>query len=236
MYVIIVGWLMESPSKNGKSYCKTCERELESHHKGLLTHATSAKHVANTGQKKTIDATPKVTSFAKRSIADKRKIAELKIAAFIAEHCSVASVDHLGQIVKNLDEKSEVIQDIKLHRTKCTALIINVIAPCFFDELMEDIGDSYYSMIIDESTATDKKKILCIMIRYFSKSKKKVITTFYRVVEVTAGDAETLYESFTNILKSDKLKVENLIGIGVDGANVMVGTQFFFIKIKITSA
>lgn len=92
-------------------------------------------------------------------------------------------------------------------------------------ELIEDIGDSYYSAVIDESTAIDKKKIMCIMIRYFSKSKQKVITSFYKLVLVESGEAAALYDAFTNNIKDSGLNLNNLIGIGVDGANAMVGAH-----------
>lgn len=64
--------------------------------------------------------TPKLTDFVKVVIDEERKKAELKIAAFIAEHCSINAVDHLGEVIPNLDNNSEALQKIKLHRTKCT--------------------------------------------------------------------------------------------------------------------
>ncbi|GLV40074.1 hypothetical protein CBL_02959 [Carabus blaptoides fortunei] len=41
---------------------------------------------------------------------------------------------------------------LKMHRTKCSALITNVIAPHFMDQLREDIGNGPFSILIDEST------------------------------------------------------------------------------------
>lgn len=52
--------------------------------------------------------------------------------------------------------------------TKCTALINNVIAPCMFKDLISDIGDAQYSLVIDESTDITSVKQLCVVIRYFS--------------------------------------------------------------------
>lgn len=92
-------------------------------------------------------------------------------------------------------------------------------------ELIEDIGDSYYSAIIDESTAIDKKKIMCIMIRYFSKNQQKVVTSFYKLVLVESGEAEALYDAFATNIKDSGLNLNNLLGIGVDGANAMVGAH-----------
>lgn len=146
----------------------------------------------------------------------------MKIAAFIGEHCSINTVDHLGVLIKSLDPKSQTLGDLKLHRTKCTSLIINVLAPCWFNELINDVGSMYYSLIIDESTSHDKK-MLCFMIKYFSQNKSKIVTTFYRLIETEKCDAESFFNCVIETLKKDNLDVNKLLGVGVDGASVMVG-------------
>ncbi|KAK0180572.1 hypothetical protein PV327_002939 [Microctonus hyperodae] len=128
----------------------------------------------------------KITDFAKQTISTQRKIAELDIAAFIAEHCSTKTADHLSILINNLDKNSELLSDVKIRRTKCTALILNVIAPSLLEDLITDIGNEKYLLIIDENAAT--------------------------LVEILK----------TQLIK-DLLPLENLIGIGVDGADVMVG-------------
>jgi len=40
----------------------------------------------------------------------------------------------------------------KLHRSKCTSIITNILAPSFITLLKEDIGDAKYSLLLDEST------------------------------------------------------------------------------------
>lgn len=121
------------------------------------------------------------------TLSEKRKIAELKIAVYVAEHSSIKAVDHLALVIKDLDKDSQILQNIKLHRTKCSALIKNILSPCIMQDLLEDLGNSHYSLIIDESTTIDTTKVLCLMIRYFSQLKKKIVTTFYRLIEMTAG-------------------------------------------------
>lgn len=77
----------------------------------------------------------------------------------IAEHCSYQTADHLGEVISNLDKTSEFLCSLKLHRTKCMGLIMNVISPCMLDELIQDVGKSHFSMMIDESTTVDTKKV-----------------------------------------------------------------------------
>ncbi|XP_045502900.1 uncharacterized protein LOC123699895 [Colias croceus] len=61
------------------------------------------------------------------------------------------------------------------------------------------------------------------MILFFSKKKGDVVTTFYRIVKVTDCDATSLYNLVCSTLQEDELRVEMLVGIGLDGTNVMIG-------------
>ena len=124
-----------------------------------------------------------------------------------------------------LDPSSDALNNLKLHRTKCSMLIKNVLAPSMLDYLLEEIGDFPYSLIIDESRPTDlsTQKVLYIMVQFFSFKTRQIVTTFYRLINLTECDANIVYNAITNQLKKDGLKIENMVGIGVDGASVMVG-------------
>ena len=106
-------------SNDTKAYCSVCKKVLNAHKKGLTDHAgtNSHKFAAQNGsdlehyynQDRAYDP-----------IDEKRKVAELKIACFIAEHCAINSVDHLGKLLSDLDDESRVLSQLKIHRTKCT--------------------------------------------------------------------------------------------------------------------
>lgn len=87
------------------------------------------------------------------------------------------------------------------------------------------MGNEHFSLIIDESTTVDTKKVLCVMIRYCSKAKKKIVTSFYRLIELEAGTSDAIAAAILKQLKNDGLKVEKLLGLGVDGASVNVGIR-----------
>lgn len=92
---------------------------------------------------------------------ESRQRAELKVATYGACHTSINSVDHLGELICSTCDK-----DIKIHRTKCTALINHTIAPSMFTELQRDIGGAEYSLVIDESTDVSSVKQLCVVLQY----------------------------------------------------------------------
>lgn len=148
------------------------------------------------------------------------KLTELKLAAFIAEHTSIRCVDHLGELLKVLDTEHF---NIKLHRTKCTGIITEVLAPELKKEMIEDIGDSSFSLILDESNDCTNIKCLGAVIRYWSLRKRKIINTLYCLVSLDDCDANGIMLKLLDSIEADGLNIKNLCGIGIDGANVMVG-------------
>jgi len=139
-------------------------------------------------------------------------------ACFIACHCAISTIDHLGEMTAALHN-----QEIKLHRTKCRTIICNAIAPCFTEDLVEDISKVSFSLIIDENTDIRCTKQLCIMTRYFSCRFSRIITTFLGLIDLQGETADAIASSLLDFLKLLKMDFKNCIGIGTDGCNVMVG-------------
>ena len=100
------------------------------------------------------------------------KVAELKPAARIACHSSVHTVDHLGEMVRDVSGKN-----IQLRRTKCAALTRHVIGRAMQEKLLKDIGESTYSLLIDESTDVCTIKQMCVVIRYASMTERRMVMT-----------------------------------------------------------
>jgi len=71
------------------------------------------------------------------------KRAEIEISATIACHCSVMTIDHPGEILVRHGSGS-CLGSMKLHRTKCAAIIKKCIAPALKEELKKDISDKKY--------------------------------------------------------------------------------------------
>lgn len=87
-------------------------------------------------------------------VADSQKKFDIILAAHIANHGAIRSIDHLGEILNELlgSETGKRSTSVHLHRTKCSAIIRNVLSPVFTDELRAEIGDQPFSIIFDEST------------------------------------------------------------------------------------
>ncbi|ROL43465.1 Zinc finger protein 862 [Anabarilius grahami] len=141
----------------------------------------------------------------------------------IAEHCSILSCDHIGKACKAAFSDSSAATHFRMHRTKCTEMINGVLGPYSVKRLVTDIGDSKYSLLLDESTDVSVSKYLGIVIRYFSEDKANVVATYLGLVELEGGDARSIAKAVLDFLGKCGLKKENLHGIGTDNASVMTG-------------
>ena len=129
----------------------------------MQRHAATTKHKQNAAKLSSARTLFDV-GCSNKQVDKTEKIIELKLAAHIACHSSIATVDHLGEIVKNISGK-----DISPHRTKCSALIKKAPSPAVHDELLTDLKDQSYSLIIDENTDIGMEKQLCVVVRYYSQ-------------------------------------------------------------------
>lgn len=155
-------------------------------------------------------------------ISNEQKTSDIKLTLYIAAHSSIKSIDHLSELLKNIGKGSK-LAGLRLHRTKCSKLILDVVAPGMMKELLYDIGDRDYSLILDESTDVSTIKYIAYCVRYFSQKQNKIVTDFLGFNEVGDATAESLYNDFMKFISETGLKLENLIGIGTDGASNLCG-------------
>jgi len=122
-------------------------------------------------------------------------------------------------------DTGDVLSDLRLHRTKCTALIKSVLSPWMKNTIKVDMRGKKYSLLVDETTDISVEKICAICARYFSEMESKVVTVFlglYRTIHTTGAEVFSVIE---NCIAEYDLVIENMIGFGCDGASSMVGSH-----------
>lgn len=209
-------WITPVVGDDTKAFCKYCQSEIRAQLNDLKEHTNTKKHKSR--------CAPSIKTFTVSAgaagqcpIKDDQKRREIRIAAYIACHSSINAVDDLSDILK--DEMGT----FQMHRTKCTAIIKSVLAPHFREELVEDIGESPYSLYLDESTDISVNKLLCICVKYHSKKHSKFVSTYLGLVELTDADAKAISDTVVAFLSKNGLQIKNMMGIATDGASVMVG-------------
>lgn len=101
----------------------------------------------------------------------------------------------------------------KMHRTKSTEMINGVLAPYLLKNLVADVGDQRFSLLLDESTDISVSKYLGVVIRYFSDTKQTIVSTFLGLVQLEGGDARAIACTVVAFLEKWSLKKNKLLGI-----------------------
>ncbi|KNC20684.1 hypothetical protein FF38_07035 [Lucilia cuprina] len=96
-------------------------------------------------------------------------------------------------------------KQIRMHRTKCTNIIKNVLSPHFMKELRIVIGNSNYSILIDESIDVGVVKLLV--------QAKTIVSTFLAIAEVENADSKRIAKVIIEELNRLKICVTNMLGI-----------------------
>lgn len=109
------------------------------------------------------------------------------------------------------------------HCTKCTKLILNVISPSIVERLVSDVGNKVYFLIVDESIEISISKYMDFCIRYQSESLNCITIEFLGLAIVERTTADALRDITIEFLNELKLKPENIIGLGGDGASNLCG-------------
>ena len=165
---------------------------------------------------------------------DSQKEMDIKLALHVICHSSINPIDHLTDVLRLLGKGSR-LEKVQMHRTKCSKLTMNLISPVFLKELVDDIGDTPYSIIVDESTDVSVMKYMAYCVRYFSEKLQNVVD-YLGFSEVTKATAQQLYLDFIDFINSVGLKIENMHGIGTDGASNLCGKNhslFTLLKEKV---
>lgn len=142
---------------------------LQSHKSDLVDHGKTTKHLNFVLREKSALGTKKLDGTFKPRFTEKTITVELKIAAFIAEHCSIKTVDDMVNILPQLDPSSDTLSKLKLHRTKCTMLIKNVFG-CW----------TLLILLLLMKALTELKK-RCVLCCVFSRLRKEKLSHVFTV-------------------------------------------------------
>lgn len=217
-------WLICKRKPDGAKYaqCKYCNCALAPKYSDLKVHRTSKKHQSATA---VLCPTQTQIYFEKKTDDNSASAAEGRAALFIAEHCSIVTADHFTEFVRKSFSDSAAGKDYHMKRTKCAAIIMNVLYPHCKEDVKADIGSSKYSIIVDESTDIAVTKYLAVSIIYHSAQRSDIVRTFLSLCVLNACNADGIVKTIKCTLREHDLKLDNIVGIGTDNASVMVGVN-----------
>lgn len=227
-------WL-KAEKNSGKAKCIICKETFVSDLTVIKNHEKSKKHLKNSA---CVKDQPKIKTFVKSAsdiqLENKISEAEIKLAAFLAEHnISFLTSDHLTELLKNIFPDSKIAQKMQLKRTKSACITSNVIARAHKEHLSEILKISKFSLLIDEATDISSCKTLCVAVRYFSNSDEKIVSKLWSLRQLSIEEtenpehgatAERLYKSVLESFQEFGVPFSNIIGFGSDGYGLNFST------------
>lgn len=153
------------------------------------------------------------------------------IAALFAEHNLAFQIsDHLIKVLSDSFTDSTIVKEVTLNRKKCSNIVKKVIAKVETEETVTHLKNVKFSILVDESTDICDKKFMCTLVRYVSPINGTIQTELLELIPLNATNcsAVKIYEYFKLCLNQKDIPLQNIIGLGCDGANVMVGNHNSF--------
>lgn len=151
--------------------------------------------------------------------------AEIKVAAFAVEHhLSYNIMNHVSELLPAIFPDSEIAKGNASKRTKCSAVIDNVLGANFKKELQEKIeGSKFFSLIVDESTDISTKSVMAVVVKYFDDAQNKESTSLLGLPLLKGTSAEGLFATMKEELGANNMNLQNCVGFAADTTNVMFG-------------
>ena len=134
-------------------------------------------------------------------------------------------------------EIAEAIRDAKYNEKyiapKIQQEILGIYAFKVRKHIREEIGDSKFSILVDETCDVAKREQMAIVFRFVDKDGI-LQERFFDLIHVTSTKAATLKEVLSSVSSKNAFDVQNLSGQGYDGASNMRrefnGLQALFLR------
>jgi len=160
-------WLCEVSHNNKLCFCSFCDKYMSARLSSIYEHAESAAHVTkekNVEKKETdedVSMTDETLSFEER-----KKAAEIKFAAFIAEHnISLQTAPEILKFFQQIGKDVNVLQSMTMSRIKCQKIISNVLYPIETDRVVDIIQNTKFTIFIDETSDISNQKWMTFLVR-----------------------------------------------------------------------
>lgn len=218
-------WLISTQNK--ELFCNACNIIINGGITHVKRHSNTLKHKKKL---KASSRTPKIIDIFENSesakLSTKVREADILMVLLIAEHnLPFSFLDHLGKIVKTAFPDSQIAKMMQIGRTKGTLLCKQILSNEQKTIVQNIVRDSFFSLIVDETTDVSIKASLAIVIRYFDSDCKKVRECFLGLIGVENKSAEGIFNSIITFLNSNKINIKNLVGLAADNTNVMMGDK-----------
>ena len=139
--------------------------------------------------------------------------------SFVAEHSLPLSITpQLMKFGQEFSRDIKATKDLTMQRTTASYKLKEGLSEVIRKRLVADLQSHKFSMNMDECTSTSNKKVLSVLVSYFSDELNKCIVHHYLSTSLTVVKATIIHSVIFDSLKKDNIPLDNLISNLSDSA------------------
>lgn len=216
--------IKKSRKGNNFAFCLYCSVDIDIGFTGstaISRHCDASVHKENVKVKKSTNEISKFFTSENTPTSRKTAAAEGTLAYHTAVHAlSFKNSECTSKLLGTIFPDSEVAKKFSSAATKCQALICKVLGPQSVEELLVDVGESFYSIGTDSSNHKEIKNFP-VVIRYLSADGLAV-----KLLDFCNLPGETfdlIFDYLRNCLTKFNLNPAKLVAFSADSAAVNFG-------------
>ena len=144
------------------------------------------------------------------------------LAKMACNNFSLRSSDHIGDLFQAMFPDSKVAKAFSMSRTKACYTVGDGLGPHFAQTIVDDLTKSElpFSVLFDETTTSQVKKQMDILLRYWSPKHEEVWTVYYTSLFFGHAEGELVAIRMYKKMLEDGIPVQRLATLVRDGPNV----------------
>jgi hypothetical protein len=152
--------------------------------------------------------------------------AETKMVMLLVQHNSFFNIsDHLCPLIRDKFKGSAVAEHFSCSRTKVAA-IVNCLGDHFCEDLVTDMQNLPYSLMLDASNDNGLEKMFPVTVHIYDVNFGRVLTKFLDMNLLEGREASTadaMFQSVDELLDRNSIDWDHCVAIGLDNTNVNIG-------------
>lgn len=172
------------------------------------------------------DAPPSSREIPKPVVHELDRVANMEamLVGFMAEHSlSFSMSERLVGLIKECAKDRPALQKLKMHRTTASYKLTHGLAKTVHDELIKKLQKTPFSINLDESTSTNTKHVLTVLVAYYEAKENNIVVEHLDSIDVPKCTSENLYVALKNMIEVRSIPWLNLLAMLSDSASAMRG-------------
>ncbi|GFN91446.1 Zinc finger protein 862 [Plakobranchus ocellatus] len=131
----------------------------------------------------------------------------------------------LVELIRECCNDPKALAGVALDRFVAAYKLKYGVSDFFTTGIIECMKTCPFSLNIDEATSSSNKKVLAVLVSYYSPVKQQVVIEHLASVELVKTDASTIFNAIKDLMDSNSIPWKNLQSCLLDSCNVMRGAK-----------